>query len=226
MYLRLRIWLQPLHQVADGVVDQEKVALLRHVERGRAGTFLEERPRILHELIVEEADAYGTLQHFQVELLEQEIVADALRNLRLVRRTCSCGQRLDCLDYQVAREVAANQADHLVVVQGCYYFVVRGRMKHLLNLLEERFSVELRCGNKSVFAKKDVLSAKSCVEIFVEQVEGSLISALKNDLDCVLKVNAHLVCLQVLLCALIESVFCSALLALDAEDAPRRWLLR
>ena len=153
-------------------------------------------------------------------------MADALRNLWLIGWTSCRRQCLDCFDYEVAREVTADQADHLVVVQGCYYFVVGRGVEHLLNLLEERFSVELRGGDKGVFAKEDMLAAKSCVEVFVQQVERPFVSALKNDLDSVLKVDAHFVSLQVLLCALIESVLRCALLALDAEDAPRGWHLR
>ena len=78
----------------------------------------------------------------------------SLRDLRVA--SWNAGRRrqsLDRLNDQVAREVTAHKADHLMVVQRGHRLVVRSRMEHFLDLLEERLSVELRGGNESVLAE-------------------------------------------------------------------------
>ena len=89
-YLRLRVGLKALYKVVDGVVDQEEVTLLAHIQSGGSCAFLEASPCILHEFVVIEADADSALHHLKVELLEQKIVADPLRYLWLVRCTGGC----------------------------------------------------------------------------------------------------------------------------------------
>ena len=65
-------------------------------------------------------------------------------------------ERLDCLNYQLSREVAAYQTDHLLVVKSCYDFVMGGRMEDLLDLLEERFSVQLGSRYEGVLSEQNM----------------------------------------------------------------------
>ena len=107
------------------------------VKRGRARTLLEECACIFHELVEVEVDANRTLQHLQLKLLEEQVVTHALRDLVLAWGTRGDRQRLNGLYDEVTGKVAAHEADHLVVVQGCDCLVVWRRVEDLLHLLEE-----------------------------------------------------------------------------------------
>ncbi len=150
--LRLGIGLKSLNQIADWVVNEVQVALMRDVERSRSSTFLEKGACILHKLVEVEIDADSALQEFEVVLLEKQVVAYALRDLILSRLVWSYRQSFDSFNYQVAREVTADKADHLMIVESCYNFVVRRWMENFLHLLQERLSVELRGRHKCVFS--------------------------------------------------------------------------
>ena len=81
-------------------------------------------------------------------------MAASLRDLRVTARDAGRRrQSLHSLNDQVAREVTAHKADHLVIVQGGHRLVVRSRMEHFLDLLKERLSVELRGGDEGVLAE-------------------------------------------------------------------------
>ena len=58
---------------------------MRDIERSRPSTFLEKRACIFHKLVEVEVDADSALQEFEVVLLEQQVVAYALRDLILSR---------------------------------------------------------------------------------------------------------------------------------------------
>ena len=64
-------------------------------------------------------------------------MAESLGDIRLATSACCDWQRLNRLYYQVAREVTTDEANHLMIVQGSYYFIVRGRVEYFLHLLEE-----------------------------------------------------------------------------------------
>ena len=64
---------------------------------------------------------------------------------------------------------------------------------------------------------------QSRVEVLIEEVEGPLISPLKDNLYGVLQVDAHFVRLQIVLCALAKAVPGPLCLALQAENAVRCW---
>ena len=78
------------------------------------------------------------------------------------------GQRLDRLNHKIAREVTANEADHLVVVKSSYHFVMWCRVEDFLDLLEEGLAIELRGGDKSILAQQDVLSSQRRVEVLIQ----------------------------------------------------------
>ena len=183
----MSIGAKSLHQVANGVRNQWKVALLLNVEWSWACAFLEKCTNILHEFIKVEVNADGSLKNLKLVLLEEKIVADALGDFWIARwALLSDRQSLHSLNDQVTREVTANQADHLVVVEGRYNLIVRGRMEYFLNLLKEWLSVELSGRDKGIFAEKDMLTFESGVEVFIEQVERAFISTFKYDLDSIL----------------------------------------
>ena len=108
----------------------------------RAGTFLEQSADIFHELIVIEENADGSLQFFDFILLKQQVMTLASGDA-LLWRACrgsvltSDLQGPHSLNYQLSGKVAADQADHLLVIESCYDFVVWCRMKDLLDLLQE-----------------------------------------------------------------------------------------
>ena len=115
---------------------------------------MEEHSNILHKLVEVEVDADGTLEHLQGVLLEKQVVTAPLRDLWVASRYAGRRrQSLHSLNDQVAREVTAHEADHLMVVQRGHRLVVRCRMEHFLDLLEERLSVELRGGDEGVLAE-------------------------------------------------------------------------
>ena len=115
---------------------------------------MEERSNILHELVEVEVDADGALEHLQGVLLEKQVVTAPLGDLWVASRYAGRRrQSLHSLNDQVAREVTAHEADHLMVVQRGHRLVVRCRMEHFLDLLEERLSVELRGGDEGVLAE-------------------------------------------------------------------------
>ena len=64
-------------------------------------------------------------------------MAESLGDIGLATGACCNWQRLNRLYYQVAREVTTDEANHLMIVQGSYYFIVRGRVEYFLHLLEE-----------------------------------------------------------------------------------------
>ena len=74
------------------------------------------------------------------------------------------------LNHQVAGEIRADQADHLMVVKSCYYFEMRAGVEDFVDLLEKRLSVELSGRDECIFSKKDVLSFQSSVEVLVEKI--------------------------------------------------------
>ena len=123
---------------------------MRDVKRRGTCTLLERGSYVFHELVEVEVDTNGALQYLQRILLEEKIMVLSLRNLGLTTCTRCNRQSLDSLNYQVPWEIAADQADHLMVVEGCDDFVMRGRVENFLNLLKEGFSVELSCGNERV----------------------------------------------------------------------------
>ena len=74
------------------------------------------------------------------------------------------GDGLDGFDHEVAREVTADEADHLVVVQASNSVVIRRAMKNLPDLLQEALPIQLCGADKGVFSQEDVFSSKSGVE--------------------------------------------------------------
>ena len=62
-------------------------------------------------------------------------MANPSRDLWLASCTRGYWESFDSLNYEIAREIAAYKADHLVVIQSCYNFVVRSRVENLLYLL-------------------------------------------------------------------------------------------
>jgi len=65
-----------------------------------------------------------------------------------------------------------------------------------------------------------VLSLQSGIEVFTQEIQRLLFSSIQDDLDSILKVNAHFVALQVVLSLLIESFFGLLALAFKAEHPP------
>ena len=123
-------------------------------------------------------------------------MTDSLRNFRLVGICLHAGsswQGFDGLNDEIAREIRADETDHLVVVQSSYDFVVGSRVEHFLDLLQERLAIQLSCAHEGIFTQQNVLSTQSSVEIFVQKVKRAFIASLQNDLDGVLQVNAHLI---------------------------------
>ena len=86
-------------------------------------------------------DADCTLEHFKLELLKEQIVSNASRYLGLASCARGYWESFDCFNYEIAREIAAHETDHLVIVQSCYNFVVRRRVENFFHLLQERFPI-------------------------------------------------------------------------------------
>jgi len=73
-------------------------------------------------------------------------------------------QRFDDIYHEAPREVAADQAQHLMIVECRYHLVVRSRVEHLLDLLQEALAVESCGAHKRVLSQQDVLSLQSGIE--------------------------------------------------------------
>lgn len=73
-------------------------------------------------------------------------------------------QRLDRLDHQIAWKVAANQANHLMIVESRDDMVVRRAVEYLPYLLQKAFSVELCGADEGILSQKNVLASKRRVE--------------------------------------------------------------
>jgi len=80
-----------------------------------------------------------------------------------------------------------------MIVEGGNDFVVRSSVEDFPDLLKKTLSVQRRCTHKSVFSKQNVLSFKSSVEIFVQEVKGFVFSSIQNYFYCILQVDLHLV---------------------------------
>ena len=113
-------------------------------------------------------------------------MVDSLRDVALAGWICCDRQSLDSLDDKVPREVRADQADHLVVIKSSDDFVVRRRVEHLLDLLQEGLAIELCCRHESILSEQNVLTSQGGVEVFVQQVKRLLIPPLKDNLDGIL----------------------------------------
>ena len=147
-------------------------------------------------------------------------MAASLGNFQVARLDGGgCGQCFHRFDDQVSGEVAAHEADHLVVVQRCDGLVMRRRVEDFLDLLEEGLAVELGGADERVLSEKDVLASQRRIEVLVEQVKGPLVAPLEDNLDRVLQIDAHLVRLEIVLGSLTESVLGTLGLAFKAEDA-------
>ena len=81
------------------------------------------------------------------------------------------GQRqcFDGLNHEVPREVTADEADHLVVVQPRDRVVVRRAVEDLPDLLQEALAVELGGAHEGVLPQQDVLAPQGCVETTVQE---------------------------------------------------------
>ena len=65
---------------------------------------------------------------------------------------------LDGLYHQVSWKITAYETDHLMVVQSSDGMIVRRTVKHLADLLQKAFSVELGSRNESVFSQEDMFT--------------------------------------------------------------------
>lgn len=73
-------------------------------------------------------------------------------------------QRLDGFDHQISREVTADEADHLVIIESRNNVIVRSAVEDLANLLQEALSVELRGADKRVLSQENVLTSQRRIE--------------------------------------------------------------
>ena len=94
---------------------------------------------MLHELRVEEVNADGALELVDIKLFKQQIVGLLLGDLRFLTRN---RQGFNSLNDETAGEVRANQANHLVVVEGSHNLVVGSLVENLFDLLQETLPVE------------------------------------------------------------------------------------
>ena len=105
---------------------------------------MEKRSHILHKLVEVEVDANRSLKHFESELLEQQVMADPLRDGWIaVSHVGCCGKCFNRFNDEVAREIAADQAYHLMIIQRSNGLIVGCCVEHFLDLLEEGLTVEL-----------------------------------------------------------------------------------
>lgn len=147
--LRVRLRLQTIQYVVYWVIDQEQWTLFIYIQLRRGLRFLECSFNILHEFIEVERNANGLLQLFKFILLEKKVMS--LLAWHLIR---VCYRQWPYnVNHETSREVTTDQAEHLMIVQSCYHFVIRSWMKHLLNLLQKAFPIQSSCTHKCIFSK-------------------------------------------------------------------------
>ena len=122
---------------------------------------------MFHEFVVIEVDADCALKLLQIELLKEQVMILSKGDLTGLGSSCDW-KSLHCLDYKTSWEIRTNEADHLMIVQSSYYLIVRCGVEDFLNLLEERFAIELSCRYECILSEEDMLTSKSSVEVFIE----------------------------------------------------------
>lgn len=141
---------KPLQHVADGGEKLRQRDLAARIQRLSAALSLglmEESSHFLHELVVVKENADGSLKLVQFKLFKQNISLDTVIELItytslltaipfLCKRQC-----FDRFNHCRSREVTANQADHLMVIQTCDHVVVRRAVEYFPNLLEESLAI-------------------------------------------------------------------------------------
>jgi hypothetical protein len=217
VFLRVGNGPHSLNQICDTGVNEFQTALFVNVENCLGCGLHEESAHLLHELGEIEMNTNGTLELFDVILFKQKFMLLFAWDLSFLTRN---RQRFNSLDYERAREIRTDQANHLMVVQSSHDFVMGSLMEYFLDLLEEAFPVEESWADKGVFSKQDVFSFQSGVEVLIEQVEGLFIFTVKDNFDCVLQVDRHLLVVEVVVCFLIESLLGGLSFWLNAKYGP------
>lgn len=82
---------------------------------------LEELLDVFHEFVVVERNAYCVLQFFKLKLLKKQVVALLRRDLFLL--ACYWYRPHDFY-HQTTGEIAADKAEHLMIVEGRDRFVI------------------------------------------------------------------------------------------------------